>query len=49
MKYKIVLHQSEEGYSVRCPALPGCWSQGDTEAEAIETSKMPSRSTCRRV
>ena len=39
MKYKIVLHQSDGGYSVRCPALPGCWSQGDTEAEAIENIK----------
>ena len=39
MKYKIVLKKSEEGYSVACPALPGCWSQGDTEAEAIENIK----------
>ena len=36
MKYKIVLQHSEEGYSVSCPALPGCWSQGDTEEEAIQ-------------
>lgn len=36
MRYKIVLHQSEEGYSVSCPGLPGCWSQGATEAEALE-------------
>lgn len=36
MKYKIVLHQSEEGYSVSVPGLPGCWSQGVTEQEAIE-------------
>lgn len=35
MKYTIVLRQSEEGYSVSCPALPGCWSQGATEEEAI--------------
>ncbi|MCK6562787.1 type II toxin-antitoxin system HicB family antitoxin [candidate division KSB1 bacterium] len=35
MKYTIVLRQSEEGYSVSCPALPGCWSQGATEQEAI--------------
>lgn len=34
MKYKIVLQQSEEGFSVS--GLPGCWSQGETEAEAIE-------------
>lgn len=36
MKYKIVLQQSEEGFSVSCPGLPGCWSQGETEQEAIE-------------
>jgi predicted RNase H-like HicB family nuclease len=36
VKYKIVLEKSEEGYSVSCPGLPGCWSQGQTEEEAIE-------------
>jgi predicted RNase H-like HicB family nuclease len=35
MKYKIALIQSEEGYSVSVPGLPGCWSQGSTEAEAL--------------
>ena len=36
MTYKVVLHQSEEGFSVHCPGLPGCWSQGGTEEEALE-------------
>jgi predicted RNase H-like HicB family nuclease len=36
MKYRIVLVKSEEGYSVSCPILPGCWSQGATEQEAID-------------
>ena len=36
MKYKIALHQSEEGYSVSVPGLPGCWSEGATENEALE-------------
>jgi predicted RNase H-like HicB family nuclease len=36
MKYKIALYKSGEGYSVSCPGLPGCWSQGATEQEAIE-------------
>jgi predicted RNase H-like HicB family nuclease len=36
MRYKVVLQKSEEGYSVSCPGLPGCWSQGGTEAEALE-------------
>lgn len=35
MTYKVVLTHTEEGYSVGCPELPGCWSQGDTEEEAI--------------
>lgn len=36
MKYKVALYESEEGYSVSCPGLPGCWSQGATRDEAIE-------------
>jgi predicted RNase H-like HicB family nuclease len=36
MRYKVVLKQTDEGFSVHCPGLPGCWSQGVTEAEAIE-------------
>lgn len=39
MRYRIALHQSEEGFSVSVPGLPGCWSQGATEAEAIENVK----------
>lgn len=36
MNYKVRLRKSEEGYSVSCPELPGCWPQGATEEEAIE-------------
>jgi predicted RNase H-like HicB family nuclease len=36
MKYKVALHRSDEGYSVSVPGLPGCWSQGGTEQEAVE-------------
>ncbi len=39
MKYKIVFEKTDEGYSVSCPGLPGCWSQGETELEAIENIK----------
>ncbi|MDY6949334.1 MAG: type II toxin-antitoxin system HicB family antitoxin [Pseudomonadota bacterium] len=35
MKYKIALERNDEGYSVSVPGLPGCWSQGATETEAI--------------
>jgi len=36
MKYRIALYKSEEGYAVSVPGLPGCWSQGTTEQEAIQ-------------
>jgi predicted RNase H-like HicB family nuclease len=36
MKYRIALHKSEGGYAVSVPGLPGCWSQGATEQEALE-------------
>jgi len=36
MKYPVVLIQSDEGYAVGCPAIPGCWSQGQTREEALE-------------
>ena len=36
MKYRIALHKSDEGISVSVPGLPGCWSQGSTEQEAVE-------------
>lgn len=36
MKYRIALYKSEEGYSVSCPGLPGCSSQGATEQEALD-------------
>jgi predicted RNase H-like HicB family nuclease len=36
MKYKIALRHDEEGFSVSVPGLPGCWSQGAAEAEAVE-------------
>ena len=36
MRYKVNLKKTEEGYAVWVPGLPGCWSQGKTEDEAIE-------------
>jgi predicted RNase H-like HicB family nuclease len=35
MAYRVELCQSHEGFSVSCPELPGCWSQGATEDEAL--------------
>ena len=34
---QVVLYPGEDGYwVVECPSLPGCVSQGETKAEAIE-------------
>jgi predicted RNase H-like HicB family nuclease len=35
MKYKVAIYRAEEGISISVPALPGCWSEGDTEEEAL--------------
>lgn len=35
MKYKVALYRTDEGISVSVPSLPGCWSEGDTEEEAL--------------
>ena len=36
IKYRVKLEETEEGYAVWCPGLPGCWSQGKSEDEALE-------------
>lgn len=36
MRYKVAIHFTDEGYSVSVPALPGCWSEGNTVDEALE-------------
>ncbi len=38
--YPVILKESEEGFSVGCAALPGCWSQGSTESEALENIRI---------
>lgn len=40
MKFNIVLEKAEEGgYNVTVPALDGCFTQGNTEEEAITNAK----------
>jgi len=39
MKYRVNVKRTDEGYAVWCPGLPGCWSQGKTEEEALENIK----------
>ena len=35
MKFEVVLKKTEEGFSVSCPMLCGCWSQGKTKKDAL--------------
>ena len=35
----IVIEADTDGYFVSCPALQGCYSQGDTHEEAVENIK----------
>jgi predicted RNase H-like HicB family nuclease len=35
MKYTVVIEESGDGFAVSVSELPGCHSQGDTEAEAL--------------
>jgi predicted RNase H-like HicB family nuclease len=39
--FKVLLEPDEEagGYVVSCPALPGCYTQGNTIEEALENIK----------
>jgi predicted RNase H-like HicB family nuclease len=40
IEYTILIHQAEEGgFWVEVPALPGCYSQGETFEETIENIK----------
>jgi predicted RNase H-like HicB family nuclease len=39
MRYRVNVTKTEEGYAVCCPGLPGCWSQGQTEEEALDNIK----------
>ena len=43
MKYKVILKHSKEGYSVSCPGLPGCWSQGKNKREALANIRIAIR------
>jgi predicted RNase H-like HicB family nuclease len=36
MMYRVALLESEEGFGVSVPGLPGCLSQGWTKEEALE-------------
>lgn len=35
MQYQVLIVESKEGFTVSCPALPGCHSRGATRQEAL--------------
>ena len=37
--FPIVLEKDEDGYSVSCPTLQGCYSQGENYEEAMANIK----------
>lgn len=40
MEYTVLIHTAEEGgYWVEVPALPGCFSQGETLDEALSNAQ----------
>lgn len=40
MRYNVILEEDPDGgYVVHCPALSGCFSQGDTKKEALKNIK----------
>ena len=40
MQYRVALHHSDEGFAASVPGLPGCWSQGATETEALDNIRI---------
>jgi antitoxin HicB len=40
MRFNIIMEPAEEGgYNVTVPALDGCFTQGDTEEEALKNAR----------
>jgi predicted RNase H-like HicB family nuclease len=39
LTFPIVIEADADGYYVSCPALQGCYSQGDTYEEALQNIK----------
>jgi predicted RNase H-like HicB family nuclease len=40
MKFLVTIERDEDGaYVAECPSIPGCVSQGKTEAQALENIK----------
>jgi predicted RNase H-like HicB family nuclease len=39
MQYRVNIQKNEEGYSAWVPGLPGCWSEGVDEKDALDNIK----------
>jgi predicted RNase H-like HicB family nuclease len=35
VKYTVLIQESDEGFAASVPGLPGCHSQGETEAQTL--------------
>lgn len=38
-RFSVVIEKDEDGYFAFCPELQGCYTQGDTYEEALESIK----------
>ena len=43
MRFKVILYESDEGFTVFCPGLDGCITEGDTLEEALENAQIAIR------
>ena len=43
MEFKVVLYESDEGFTVFCPGLQGCITEGDNPEEALENAQIAIR------
>lgn len=43
MKFKVVLYETADGYTVFCPGLQGCITEGDTPEDALSNAQIAIR------
>lgn len=43
MKFKVVLYETDEGFTVFCPGLRGCITEGDNLEEALSNAQIAIR------
>ena len=43
MEFKVVLYQTDDGYTVFCPGLQGCMTEGDSLEDALSNAQIAIR------